>query len=182
MRKPIRRQQHRWSRISLPVPMRSKTSFRSASVRLKPQGRRSRKKAAAVMITMCRVRDSFPGHAAVSSRLPTDIVPIRFSGVPSITRGWISVSTMVRRSMQQTAGLSFIPAGSAATAMPSSLIMAAVCRRCMGTTSLSMYRKGSPCQKETSLPLPASTGNSTGPHCHFEVEINGQAVDPMGYL
>lgn len=27
-----------------------------------------------------------------------------------------------------------------------------------------------------------STGNSTGPHCHFEVHINGAAVDPSGYL
>jgi len=27
-----------------------------------------------------------------------------------------------------------------------------------------------------------STGNSTGPHCHYEVRINGSAVDPLYFL
>lgn len=34
----------------------------------------------------------------------------------------------------------------------------------------------------TVLALAGSTGNSSGPHVHFEVRVGGNAVDPLGYL
>ena len=42
--------------------------------------------------------------------------------------------------------------------------------------------EGQSVSKGQVIAFAGSTGNSTGPHCHFEVQVNGSAVDPMGYL
>jgi murein DD-endopeptidase MepM/ murein hydrolase activator NlpD len=45
-----------------------------------------------------------------------------------------------------------------------------------------LVRKGDHVPKGASIGLLGSTGNSTGPHLHFEVIFRGSQTDPMHYL
>lgn len=42
--------------------------------------------------------------------------------------------------------------------------------------------EGQSVSKGSVVAYAGSTGNSTGPHCHFEVDVNGSPVNPLGYL
>jgi murein DD-endopeptidase MepM/ murein hydrolase activator NlpD len=41
---------------------------------------------------------------------------------------------------------------------------------------------GTQVDKDTVIGYEGSTGNSTGPHVHFEIDLAGTPVDPLAYL
>ena len=51
-----------------------------------------------------------------------------------------------------------------------------------GHNSAVLVYEGQHVDQGSMIALMGSTGNSTGPHCHYEVRINGEAVDPMYFL
>jgi len=51
-----------------------------------------------------------------------------------------------------------------------------------GHLSTTLVTVGQVVSQGTPVGLEGSTGNSTGPHLHFELRINQRPVDPMPYL
>ena len=51
-----------------------------------------------------------------------------------------------------------------------------------GHCSRIVARPGQRVRRGEVIALVGATGLATGPHCHFEVRINGRPVNPMPYL
>ena len=128
---------------------------------------------------------------------------VRPSGVPvrtrSITSGFGTRWHPILGGYRFHTGLDFAaPQGAAVAATsPGTVVVAGWCGgygQCVtidhGGGVLTLYghlsridvAPGQAISQGQSIGLVGSTGRSTGPHLHYEVRINGQAVDPSAYL
>ncbi|MCD0446215.1 M23 family metallopeptidase [Glycomyces sp. A-F 0318] len=53
---------------------------------------------------------------------------------------------------------------------------------CYAHQSSIWVSSGEHVERDEAIGAVGSTGDSTGPHLHFEVRVNGERVDPLGYL
>jgi Membrane proteins related to metalloendopeptidases len=56
------------------------------------------------------------------------------------------------------------------------------CEICYGHNPRLLVHQGETVKKGQVISLSGNTGESTGPHVHYEVRINGKPVNPVSFL